>query len=390
MQIVDIFGLILLFMMGWGIATWFSKKTRMRCLNELQQAKEQQEILQEQLTRMRQELGSAEQEKMRLVTLQKGERSQFDRELELQKNTYDQLLQLEKEKAKQEIATLKSFFESERNSFRETQKATKENFEQLRQQMEQQWKEKNELLKVEFQALSNDVLERKSSSLQQVNSEQIAAILNPLKDKMMHFEEAVKQNNISGAANKASIEKTIEEMMKRTQKIGEDAINLTKALKGNSKIQGDWGEMLLESILQHSGLRKDEEYVVQEDVKSANGKHYRPDVVVHFPDNRSVIIDSKVSLTAYVTYMSAVTEAERAVSLQEHLRSVKRHIDELAAKNYATLVENSIGYVLLFIPNEASYILAVQNDPSLSQYAYAKHIILLSPTNLMMALQLAY
>jgi len=311
------------------------------------------------------------------------------KEKSLIENNQAQYLQSLKENAQKEIENLKESFDVERKAMADSQKVMKENFEETKLQMEKQWKEKIELLKTEFQQLAGEVLEKKSGNLQNANKEQIDAILNPLKEKIQSFEKAVKDNQISGAENKASLEKAIEEVMKRAQEIGADAVNLTKALRGNSKTQGDWGEMVLESILEKSGLRKDEEYFVQEST-TVEGERVRPDVIVRFPEKRSVVIDSKVSLSAYVNYMECENEKERAGHLKNHIKSIKDHIDELSTRNYSQYVEHSIGYVLMFIPNEASYILAVQNDASLGSYAYDKRIVLISPTNMMMALQLAY
>ena len=302
---------------------------------------------------------------------------------------HEKVVKALKEASEKEIILLRESFETERIGFQENRKLVQQNYEDSKVQMEKQWREKTELLKAEFQALANEVLESKSGNLQSNNKEQIDAILTPLKERIQTFETAVKNSQETNVANKASLEKAIEEVMKRTQEIGNDAVNLTKALKGNNKTQGDWGEMILENILEKSGLRKDEEYFIQENITS-DGDKVRPDVIVRFPEQRSVIIDSKVSLTAYANYMECDDDRERAIYLKNHLKSIKDHIDELSNRNYSQYVEQSIGYVLMFIPNEASYILAVQHDPNIGSYAYNKRIVLISPTNLMMALQLAY
>ena len=155
-------------------------------------------------------------------------------------------------------------------------------------------------------------------------------------------------------------------------------------------MQGDWGEMVLETILENSGLRKDEEFFIQENTKDENGKNFRPDVIVRFPEGRSVVIDSKVSLTAYTDALAAGNDEERERLMKAHALSVRKHIDELAEKDYSKLVDDAIGFVLMFIPNETSYIAAMKQQPDLSRYAYQKKIIIISPSNLLMALQLAY
>lgn len=364
-----------------------------------------------ELTGAKQELDAARQDNARLSTQMESLKEQFENERRMTQESHlkeieslrqqavekerlieknhSTILESLKESARKEVEALNSSFAIERKAMNEAQSTLKETFEETKVQMEKQWKEKMDLLKTEFQELSNEVLKTKSVDLQHANKQQLEAILNPLKEKMENFEKAVKESDKSGAANKASIEKAIEDMMKRAQEIGDDAVNLTKALKGNSKVQGDWGEMLLESILEKSGLRKGEEYSLQESF-TMDGERGRPDVIVRFPEKRAVVIDSKVSLTAYSNYMSADTEKERAEYLKAHLKSVKDHVNELSTRDYSQFVKDSIGYVLMFIPNEASYILAIQNDTSIGTYAYEKHIILISPTNLMMALQLAY
>lgn len=319
----------------------------------------------------------------------RNERSFSASERETLNENHNKIMCTLEETSRKEIAALKESFETERKNYQENQRLIQQNYENTKLQMERQWKEKTELLKTEFQTLANEVLESKSGNLQSTNKEQLDAILTPLKERIQTFETAVKTSQESNAANKASLEKAIEEVMKRAQEIGKDAVNLTKALKGNSKTQGDWGEMILENILEKSGLRKDEEYFVQESM-TVEGDRVRPDVIVRFPEQRSIIIDSKVSLTAYANYMECSDERERSLYLKNHLKSIRDHVDELSNKNYAQYVEESIGYVLMFIPNEASYILAVQHDPNIGSYAYNKRIVLISPTNLMMALQLAY
>ena len=185
-------------------------------------------------------------------------------------------------------------------------------------------------------------------------------------------------------------QQTVDSLKLQTERIGEDAANLSRALKGESKTQGDWGEMVLETLLENSGLQRDEEFFVQETVKSEDGASFRPDVVVKFPEGRSVVIDSKVSLKAYADAVAAEDERERDQLLAEHAKSVHRHVDELSAKSYDKLVKDAIGFVLMFVPNENSYIAAMKQQPDLSRYAYQKRIIIISPSNLLMALQLAY
>lgn len=282
----------------------------------------------------------------------------------------------------------------------------------LRAESDQQWAQKLESLKqemqrmtIEQQKVAAEQLAAKQSALQETNRLQMDELLKPIKEQFADFKKSVEESKTQNEVNKKELQNTFEATMKlfqqeqqqavlnlkeQTEKIGSDAAHLTKALKGDSKMQGDWGEMVLETILENSGLRKDEEFFIQENTKDEEGKNYRPDVIVRFPEGRSVVIDSKVSLTAYSDALAAEDEAEQERLMKAHALSVRKHIDELAAKDYSKLVDDAIGFVLMFIPNETSYIAAMKQQPDLSRYAYQKKIIIISPSNLLMALQLAY
>lgn len=251
-------------------------------------------------------------------------------------------------------------------------------------------KEMQEKHFAQFSSLADKLLQNHSLRLNASNKESMDNILKPLRIQLESLGKAVHDTNTASAERNASLETVIKGMMEKTDCLSKDAANLALALKGDSKKQGDWGEMVLERMLEESGLRKGEEYYVQPNFKTENGCNVRPDVVIRFPDKRCVVVDSKVSLTAYVQYMAAETEEERFKYLNAHLSSVRKHIEELAGKDYASIVEGTISYVLMFIPNEASYMAAVQAAPSLPMEAYKRNIILISPTNLLMALQLAY
>ena len=240
-----------------------------------------------------------------------------------------------------------------------------------------------------FRHLAGEIMEQNTGKLKASNKEHMDTLLAPLRVQLENLSKAVADTNRTTAGNKASLEAAIKAMMEKTESLGRDAENLTLALRGNTKKQGDWGEMILERMLEESGLRRDEEYYVQE-THQTEGGNVRPDVIIRFPDNKCVIVDSKVSLTAYALSVAAEQEDERNNHLRAHVASVRKHIDELAGKDYSTAVEGSISYVLMFIPNEASYMAALQADSSLPMDAYHKKIILISPTNLLMALQLAY
>lgn len=311
-----------------------------------------------------------------------------------------------------EVQSLKQSYASEIQGLKAQMENERLFAEKLRAESNQQWVQKLESLKqemyrmtIEQQKAAAEQLAAKQSALQENNRLQMDELLKPIKEQFADFKKSVEESKTQNEVNKKELQSTFEATMKlfqqeqqqavtslkeQTSKIGSDAANLTKALKGDSKMQGDWGEMVLETILENSGLRKDEEFFIQENTKDEYGKNFRPDVIVRFPEGRSVVIDSKVSLTAYTDALAAETDEERERLMKSHAQSVRKHIDELAEKDYSKLVDDAIGFVLMFIPNETSYIAAMKQQPDLSRYAYQKKIIIISPSNLLMALQLAY
>lgn len=337
---------------------------------------------------------------------------------QLQKQIEQFQLQVENEKQalkdNQEIILMneRSHHTAEMQNLKEQMASERQYAAQMRQENDRQWAEKMEALRQEMQRMTAEQqkaaaeqLAAKQSALQENNRLQMDELLKPIKEQFADFKKSVEDSKTQNEVNKKELQSTFEATMKlfqqeqqqavtslkeQTSKIGSDAANLTKALKGDSKLQGDWGEMVLETILENSGLRKDEEFFIQENTKDENGKNFRPDVIVRFPEGRSVVIDSKVSLTAYTDALAADNDADRDRLMKAHALSVRKHIDELAEKDYSKLVDDAIGFVLMFIPNETSYIAAMKQQPELSRYAYQKKIIIISPSNLLMALQLAY
>lgn len=337
---------------------------------------------------------------------------------QLQKQIEQVQLQVENEKQalkdNQEIILMneRSHHAAEMQNLKEQMASERQYAAQMRQENDRQWAEKMEALRQEMQRMTAEQqkaaaeqLAAKQSALQENNRLQMDELLKPIKEQFADFKKSVEDSKTQNEVNKKELQSTFEATMKlfqqeqqqavtslkeQTSKIGSDAANLTKALKGDSKLQGDWGEMVLETILENSGLRKDEEFFIQENTKDENGKNFRPDVIVRFPEGRSVVIDSKVSLTAYTDALAADNDADRDRLMKAHALSVRKHIDELAEKDYSKLVDDAIGFVLMFIPNETSYIAAMKQQPELSRYAYQKKIIIISPSNLLMALQLAY
>ncbi|MBW8358482.1 MAG: DNA recombination protein RmuC [Weeksellaceae bacterium] len=244
-----------------------------------------------------------------------------------------------------------------------------------------------ETAKNEFKILANEILEEKSRKFTDTNRENLDVLLKPLGENLETFKKRVNEVYENEARERFSLNSTIKLMMEQTTKVSQEANNLAAALKGQSKTQGDWGEMILERILEDSGLAKDREYFSQYTIKNESGENQRPDFVLKLPGNQLVIIDSKVSLNAYERMISAENEEERKQNLMLHIAAVKKHIDTLSQKKYDDLKE-SLDFTIMFIPVEPAFLTAVQYDSQLWNYAYHKHIILLSPTNLIAYLKL--
>ncbi|QIK59669.1 DNA recombination protein RmuC [Dysgonomonas sp. HDW5A] len=265
--------------------------------------------------------------------------------------------------------------------------------EQLKHQQSELINTREQLNK-DFQILANQILEEKSSRFTDINRLNMESILKPLGEKLTEFKTKVEETYDKESKQRFSLEERIRELVVLNHQISEDANNLTKALKGNNKIQGNWGEMILESILEKSGLKKGEEYFSQDMLTDENGqkilnsenKALQPDIVILYPGGRKIVIDSKVSLNGYIRYVEADTDEMRIIAEKEHIISIKKHIDELSSKAYQDYIE-SLDFVMMFIPNEPAYILAMQLDSGLWDYAYRKRILLISPTNLIASLK---
>ncbi len=243
--------------------------------------------------------------------------------------------------------------------------------------------------RLEFKNLANEILEEKTQKFTDQNKLRLDEILKPLGEKIRDFEKKVEETYDKESKQRFSLEREIRNLADLNQQISKEASNLTNALKGQSKTQGNWGEVILETILEKSGLTRDREFFVQPSYTNDQGKRLQPDVIVAYPGERNVVIDSKVSLVAYERYASAETKEDQDLAARDHLLSVRNHISDLSSKNYQDIYTlKSLDFVMLFMPIEPAYMLAVQYDQNLWNYAYEKRILLISPTNLIAALRM--
>ncbi len=264
-------------------------------------------------------------------------------------------------------------------------------FRNLQQKLSEQKTEMEELQKkftTEFENIANKILKTHSLEFTQVNIKNIGEILNPLKDKIVDFEKKVNEAYDKELRDKISMREEVKKLYELNSRISEEANNLTKALKGDSKKQGNWGEVVLEKVLERSGLTKGQEYEAQFSTENEEGKRIQPDVVVFLPDKKHIVIDSKVSLVAYERFVNAGTEEERQKFMKEHLLSIRSHIKGLSEKNYQSAKNiNSPDFVLLFIPIESSFSVAVQADAQLFSEAWENNIVIVSPSTLLATLR---
>lgn len=248
--------------------------------------------------------------------------------------------------------------------------------------------ENKEKLKVEFKNIANVIFENSNRNLSEHNKENMSLILNPMKQQLNDFKQKVEDVHIKDTTARGELNNELKNLKDLNRKISQDAINLTNALKGQSKQQGIWGEMVLEKVLESSGLRLGEEYKKEVSLKDEEGKVYRPDVVVNLPQNRDIIIDAKTSLNAYSEYISQEQHEQKEIFLKKHISAIKDHIKILANKNYENLQGvNSLDFIFMFVPIEQALYLALDNDTHLYDEAFKQKIILVSPSSLLVTLR---
>lgn len=291
---------------------------------------------------------------------------------------------LEKEKG-----SLTSQLEKEREKVIESSSklsALQSDYSNLQQKLSEQ-KSEIELLQQkftkEFENLANKIFEEKGKAFTETNKTNISQILDPLKEKIKDFEKRVEESNKENIDRHSSLRQQLQMLKDMNLEITKEAKNLTEALKGQTKTQGNWGEFILESILEKSGLVKGREYVVQESLTAESGKRFQPDVIIRLPENKSIVIDSKVSLVGYERFVSSEIEHEKQLALREHINSIRAHIKNLGGKNYQNLYQlEGLDFVLMFMPIEPAFALAVQTDASLFNDAFEQNIVIVSPSTL--------
>jgi DNA recombination protein RmuC len=314
---------------------------------------------------------------------------------EAQAHTSIVLVEQERNKALQtQVAELRQEIDRERRKAMEVSQAlasVEADYRNLQEKLVDQKKEVellNEKFSIQFKNLANEIFEDKSKKFTDQNKSNIFDLLKPLGEKIVQFEKKVEETHRDTITRNSALREQLENLQKLNVQMTREAENLTRALRGDTKAQGAWGEFILESILEKSGLERDREYFVQESFTTAEGR-LRPDVVIRLPEGKHVIVDSKVSLTAYNNFVNAEADQDKVVYLKSHLISIRQHMKLLGDKNYQrNITDNSPDFVIMFIPIEPAYILAIQSEKTLYEEALEKRIVFVSPTLLIPSLQL--
>lgn len=332
---------------------------------DFEKLKQENETLKITIAKADERVSNLSTEKNHITALLKEEQQRLIDELQAER---DRLAD-----ANRELESTRSFYLAEKEKLAD-QKAS---FEQSQQQLNK-----------DFEIIANKILEEKSTKFVEQNRTNLDLILNPLKENIKAFEDKVEKVYKAESDERNILKGVISELQIQSKLIQEDANNLTKALKGDSKKQGNWGEVILEKVLERSGLVRDQEYRIQASLVSAEGGRFQPDVVIDLPDDKHLVVDAKVSLVAYERSVSAETEEEREGYVKQHLASIKNHIQELSSKNYHDLYQiNSPDFVLLFVPIESSFSIAVQKDAELFNFAWDRRVVIVSPSTLLATLR---
>jgi DNA recombination protein RmuC len=345
--------------------------------------------MQAELTAARTETERLKQDKAVLETRLAGRDAELERERTGSEKRATELT-TERNEARQQLDALRrqnSTLETELATITtraaEEHKAAEEKI-RLLEQAEQR-------LTKEFENLANRIFEEKHQKFSEVSKTSVEALLNPMREQLGEFRKKVDDVYDKESRDRLSLHHEITNLKVLNERIGVDALNLTKALKGDSKVRGNWGEIQLERLLEQSGLTKGREYEVQANLKNDEGHRFRPDVIVHLPDKKDVVIDSKVSLVAYDQYHAAETDEERLLHIRAHIASLRTHISGLSGKRYDELIGvNSLDLVIMFVPIEPALLLALEHEPNLYTEAFGKGILLVSPSTLMGTLKIIH
>lgn len=369
--------------------------------NDVVRAKKNDEFIQEKLKEKNELISELNQkfeaislenkEKEKKITSLQGENEILSEKLnntlsinQKQEQNYDKLQEEYKILHKQNTETI---------ALLQGEKEKNQNLEQSFTEYKSSLEKLNKQNEEHIQNLTNKILEEKTKKFSENNTKEMESIVLPLKEQINEFKKKVEEGNEKQTVLHTSLETQIKNIIAQTKAISEDAIKLTNALKGENKRAGNWGEHILDTILQNSGLIKGIHYESQQNITTEDNRRLIPDFIVHLPNTEdgfenTIVIDSKVSLVAYERYFHSETEEDKEINLQEHIKSVRNHIDELASKNYELVTKGSLGFVMMFIPIEPAYLVAVQGEPTLWEYAYKKKIILISATNMITSLRL--
>ena len=311
------------------------------------------------------------------------EKSDVEQRLTIEKNTLA-------ERAAADRATLENRYSAERRVLEEQLRDKIVEVATLRTRVEQNEAEREKMeeqFKAQFRNLANDILGEQTRHFRETNKDELDKLLKPFRDNITNFRERVEHIYSTENEQRGALRNELENLMKLNARITTETANLTQALKGNSKVQGDWGEMILETILDNSNLIRGIHFDTQLNLKDAEGNNLRPDVVLYLPEGKQIVIDSKVSLTAYADYTAAEDAAAREQYLAAHVASVRQHVKELGSKEYQRLLQ-SPDFVIMFVPNEPAFLTALQSDTAIWSDAYDRKVIVSSPTNLFALLKL--
>lgn len=369
------------------LASWVLNRKRMEKAVEEARSRSSSEIA--ELRERSQRLPSLEEEvrgqrkELNLLLVSEAEKAEALRRL---KETHDSTREdLDRERKKREDlqeseSRLKSEISTLSTRLEEIRKSSEEKLALLQ--------EARESLSVQFRNLAGEIFEEKSQRFSQQNQTELNQLLDPLKLKITEFQTKVEDVYVKEGKDRTALATQVAQLMELNRTLSEEAQSLTRALTGSSKTQGNWGELLLDKVLEGSGLRKGIDYETQESHTREDGSRAQPDVVIHLPEQRHLVIDSKVSLNAYIDYANAPLETDRDMAVKRHLDSVRRHIGDLSSRKYQNLYSlNSIDFVLMFVPLEPAFMLAVTSDSGLFSDAWEKNVLLVSPSTLLFVLR---